>query len=52
MNNRAKLTEVQSKEIKAKYQTGDYTQKQLAELYNVTQSTISQVVTNKIRKYE
>jgi DNA-binding XRE family transcriptional regulator len=52
MNNRAKLTEQQTKEVKAKYQTGEYTQKQLAEEYNVTQSTISQIVTNKIRKYE
>jgi hypothetical protein len=52
MNNRAKLTEAQAKEIKAKYQTGNYTQKKLAEEYNVTQSTISQVITNKIRKYE
>lgn len=52
LNNRARLTSRDVKEIKAKYQTGDYTQRQLAKEYKVAQSAISQIVTNKIRKYD
>lgn len=51
-NNKAVITSQMSKEIKAKYATGNYTQKSLAEEYCITQSAVSQIVTNKIRKYD
>lgn len=40
----SKLSSQQVKEIRAKYRTGNYTQKFLAEQYGVTQSAISQIV--------
>lgn len=51
-NPASKLSEQQISEIKAKYQTGEYNQMALAKEYNITQSAVSQIVTNKIRKYE
>lgn len=51
-NNQAKLSDTQIKEIKAKYNTGEYTQSQLAKEYGVTQANISMIITNKSRKYD
>jgi len=50
-NHKAKITEQQMKEIRAKYATHKYTQTQLADEYNITQSAVSQIISNKIRKY-
>lgn len=49
-NHKAVLSDNQAREIKAKYNTGNYTQAYLAKLYGVSQSAISQIVSNKIRK--
>lgn len=35
-------------EIRAKYASGDYTQKQLAEEYGLSQSTISRIINKEI----
>ena len=47
----AKLTEEQVKEIIDLYDTGKYTQSQVADKYNVTQTTISHILTNKSWSY-
>lgn len=39
--NTYKLTSLEIKEIRELYKTGDYTQAQIADAYNVTQATIS-----------
>ena len=44
--NNSKLTNDQAKEIREKYATGSYTQKQLGLLYNVTSTTIYYVINN------
>lgn len=49
--NSAKLTEKQVLKIRAKYSTGDYTQKQLANKYSVSQVTIGHIVNRKIWKH-
>lgn len=41
----AKLSQEQAQEIKDKYQTGKYTQRQLAQEYGVIQQTISRIMT-------
>lgn len=51
-NNKARLGTQMVKKIKALYNTGSYTQKELAEKFNVSQSAVSQITTNKIRKYD
>lgn len=47
LHNRAKFNESQIKEIKAKYKTGEYTQKQLAKIYNVSKYNICDLVNNR-----
>lgn len=44
--NNSKLTNEQAKEIREKYATGNYTQKQLGILYNVSSTTIYYVINN------
>lgn len=44
--NNSKLTNEQAKEIREKYTTGNYTQKQLGILYNVSSTTIYYVINN------
>ena len=44
----AKLTENQVLEIRKLYPTGNYTQRQLARLFNVNQQTIYQIINRKI----
>lgn len=46
-SSRAKLTNDLAKEIRMKYKTGNYTQYQLADDYNVWQGSINQIVNNK-----
>ena len=50
-NNWHKLTEVQVKEIRQKYIPWKYTQRQLAEEYNVNQVTISLIIRKVNWKY-
>lgn len=45
-SNNSKLTNEQAKEIREKYATGNYTQKQLGLLYNVSSTTIYYVINN------
>jgi hypothetical protein len=46
-NPKAKLSWIQVREIREKYVTNDYTQRQLAEEYNVHKSVISHIITNR-----
>lgn len=47
---RKRLTEVQACEIRTLYATEQYTQKQLAEIYEVSQSLICKIVNNLAHK--
>ncbi|KKN73105.1 hypothetical protein LCGC14_0404140 [marine sediment metagenome] len=47
----AKLTENSVKVIIRKYQTGLFTQKEIAKVYGVTDVTISKIVNNKLWKH-
>jgi hypothetical protein len=49
-NPKVKLTWIQVREIREKYATGNFFQRQLAEEYNVHESVISHIITNKIWK--
>lgn len=51
-NNSAKLTWLKVSEIREKYKTGDYTQRQLAKEYSVSQNTIRMILINKTWKQE
>ena len=48
--NTVKLTEKQVLKIRKMYRTGKYTQKQLAKIFNVNQTNISWIVTNRTWK--
>lgn len=50
LDRRHKLSEVQKREILAKYATGEYSQRSLAKEYNVNKNTILCVVNPKSRK--
>lgn len=47
----SKLTQEQVLEIRKLYATGNYTQRQLADMFNVDQTLISQIVNRKIWKH-
>jgi DNA-binding XRE family transcriptional regulator len=51
-NNKARIGTQMVKKIKAMYNTGHYTQAELAEQFGISQGAISQITTNKIRKYD
>jgi hypothetical protein len=51
-NTKAKLTETFIKEIREKYKSGKYTQKQLGKEYNVAQAHISTIVKGKTWNYD
>ncbi len=44
---RARLSVEQAQEIRRLYKTGEYRQSQLAEMFNITQSTVSQCILGK-----
>ena len=48
---RSKLTEVEVREIRQKYITGEYTQKILGEEYKIDKSTIGRIINNKRWKH-
>ena len=48
-NSRCKLTDAQCKRIRAMYATGNYYQWELGEMFEVQQTTISEIVTGKRR---
>ena len=45
-NPRAKLTNLQAQEIRAKYETGNYSTSELADKYRVVRKIIWKIVTN------
>ena len=45
----AKLSDKEVREIRKKYSSGKYLQKELAEKYNVGQASISRIVLNRMR---
>ena len=48
-NPNAKLSDEQVAEIRTMYDTGNYTQKELGEMFNVGQTTISEITTRRRR---
>lgn len=46
----AKLTEIEVFEIRELYNSGDYTQKEISELYNITRANVSKIITYKTWK--
>lgn len=42
-----RLDKTKSEEIKLKYKSGEYMQREIAEIYNITQSNVSYIVNNK-----